>query len=792
MRFGASVLLIALVPLQAADEFCADTTAARLFRADAAVVTEPLDFGGLAAVRRAALSVDGFTWTGTAHRLEGIEVSDPYRPGWAVVTGDTFLFRQAELKPELSAYGAAARLEGLVPESSWHGQFASSVTTAALAWNNLPPGPERGQVRQPERFHWFSWNALRAGGPLGRRAAVTFAAAGRWSSQTVGEAAPGEDLSARLVTASGRLLLETGHRQRADVFVLAERPYLSGWGLPEAAEALAARRHAPPVQLWRDLEENRSARIVQAGWQRNGLLLRYGHSRLRLDTVAAKQADRDAVPHVELTTGALEGPPPLETRALRSRHGFAVRSAWERGAHTTTAWLSLDRAQIRNRFGGPPLYGVTAAGEPAFVVVRSPTETARSGIRSLAAGIEDRVAVAPGLTIDAGLMLDASQGSVAGRRVISWTHLFRSAGVALTPPRLRSLTFRGGYERRYQVLAGRYLDFADPNSLGGLEYRWVDHNRDGRLQAGEQGELLRRFGAPYTSVSPSLRRPLVDEFAVSVEASPRPGLSARLRLFRRDEKDRIAAVNAGLPPEAFSPRLLGDPGPDFIYGTLDDAQLVVWEQDPATFGRDRFELRNPGLRTMNKGLVAELAGRTPRLDWRASFLAVKTFGPANPGNDFWENDSGTVGALLQDPNTSVNAAGRNFFDRAFSGRLTIRWEGPAGFEVASAATYLDGLAFGRRLLVRDLAQGPLVVPATVRGSPEGGHRTQFLLNWDLRVSRAFSAGRARLRFHTEVFNVLNRAARLREDDVSGPRFNERLPLALQPPRFVRLGFSVFW
>jgi hypothetical protein len=792
VRLPAAILTIAFLPLGAADEFCADAVAARLFRADAAAVTEPVDFGGLAAVRRTSLSRDGLTWTGTAYRLEGIDVSDPHRPGWSVLTGDTSLFRQTELKPELSAFGAVVSLEGWTPETSWHGQIASSGTAGALAWNNLPAEPERGKVQQPERFRWFNWNALRAGGPLGRRAAAMLSAAGRSSSQTVGEAAPGEHLSARLLTVSGRLLLETGRGQRADVFVLAEHPHLSGWGLSDAAEALASRRHAPPVRLWRDLQEARSARVVQAGWQRNTLLLRYGYSRTRLETVAANPAVRDTVPRVELTTGALEGPPPLETHGLRSRHSFLARSAWERGAHTTQAWLSLDAAEIRNRFGGPPLHGVTAAGEPAYVVVWSPTAVARSGVRRLAAGIEDRVALARGLTIDAGLMLDASRGSAARRQVISWTHLFRSVGLALTPHRLRFLTFRGGYARRYQVLAGRYLDFADPNSLGGLEYRWTDHNHDGRFQAGEQGELLRRFGAPYTSVSHFLQRPLVDEFAVGVEASPRSGLSARLRLFRRDEKDRVAAVNTGLPPEAWTPRPVLDPGPDFIYGTFDDARLVVWEQDPATFGRDRFELRNPGLRTMNKGLVAELAGRRPRLDWRASFLAVKTFGPANPGNDFWENDSGVVGALLADPNASVNAAGRNFFDRAFSGRFSMRWQAPGDIEVAVAVTYLDGLAFGRRLLVRELAQGPLVVWATVRGSPEGGHRSQFLLNWDLRVSRAFSAGRATLRFHTDVFNLLNRASRLREDDLSGPRFDDRLPLALQPPRFVRLGFSVSW
>ncbi|MCS7256902.1 MAG: hypothetical protein NZ562_09825, partial [Thermomicrobium sp.] len=150
------------------------------------------------------------------------------------------------------------------------------------------------------------------------------------------------------------------------------------------------------------------------------------------------------------------------------------------------------------------------------------------------------------------------------------------------------------------------------------------------------------------------------------------------------------------------------------------------------------------------------------------------------------------GALFHDPNTWLHATGRNFFDRAYSGRLMVRWQAPGELELASMVTYLDGLAFGRRLLVADLAQGPLVVMATPRGSPKGGHRTQYLLNWDLRLSRVLSGGRTRVRLIADVFNVLNRASRLREDDLSGPRFNDRLPVALQPPRFLRLGLSVAW
>lgn len=784
-------MALALAAVETLAQQGPDTGPARLFREDAAVVTEPLDFGGLAGLRRAALSKDGMSWTGVVHRLEELNVSDPHRPGLSLLTGDTFFVNETQVKSELDVYGWAILAKARSPQSGWRGELSTSATAGALAWNNLPPGADRGGVQQAERFRWFNWTALYAAGPLGKRAALALSAVGRGSSQTVGEARPGEEVSARFVGACGRLVLHAGRDQRADILAIFERPHLSGWALTDAAESLAARRHAPPVRPWRDLQEDRRLDLMQVGWRSRNLTLRYGFSRAGIETVAAGHVA--AIPRWELTNGALEGPPPLETRGARRRHSFVARYEAERARiHHIRAALTAETAGIENRSGGPPFHLVTAQGAPAFVVEWIPSAPARSRVRSLGAGIHDRVASGRGWSLEAGLSLDASRGATAGRRAISWTNLFRRVGVALTPPGQPWLALRGGYARRFQTLGGRHLELANPVALGGLEYRWRDHNRDGRFQPDERGDLLRRFGAPFTIIVPGVRRPFVDEFTVAAEASLPGGVSVRLELFRRDEKDRLAAVNVGVPLAAYRPRLVMDPGPDFIRGTFDDGALLLWDQDPASFGQDRFELRNPGLRTMNKGLMAQLKGRSARLDWRASFLALKTFGPAGPGNDYWENDSGVIGALFHDPNTWLHATGRNFFDRAYSGRLMVRWQAPGELELASMVTYLDGLAFGRRLLVADLAQGPLVVMATPRGSPEGGHRTQYLLNWDLRLSRVLSGGRTRVRLIADVFNVLNRASRLREDDLSGPRFNDRLPVALQPPRFVRLGLSVAW
>jgi hypothetical protein len=109
-------------------------------------------------------------------------------------------------------------------------------------------------------------------------------------------------------------------------------------------------------------------------------------------------------------------------------------------------------------------------------------------------------------------------------------------------------------------------------------------------------------------------------------------------------------------------------------------------------------------------------------------------------------------------------------------------------EVASTAVYTDGLVFARQLLVTSLPQGPVVVATTVRGSPEGGNRAQYVANWNLRVGRQFVLAPGRLDLSADILNVTDARQRLQESDLSGPSFNRRLPVPLQAPRLFRFGF----
>lgn len=432
----------------------------------------------------------------------------------------------------------------------------------------------------------------------------------------------------------------------------------------------------------------------------------------------------------------------------------------------------------RNRFTAPQNMDlVTAAGAPAFVVEFNTPTDSRAVIRSFSASVADHVELAPSLSLDAGLLADFSRGAVPGQAdLIAWNSLAPRAGLAWRVPHAGGLVLRGAFFRTYDLLAGRYLDFGNPNSLGANVYQWIDRNSDGWFEPGEQGPLLARFGGPYSSIAASLRRPYSDEFNLGARMAMRGRAFAGIQLFRRDDKQRLAAVNTGAPAQAFTPVMVDG--------------LTVFAQNPATFGQDHLLLSNPpGLRTMSSGLTAEAGDEWRRLAFHLSFVAEKSYGPTNPGNAVFENDPGVVGALFADPNTLINAAGRSFMDRAYVAKAQLSYRLPAawgGLELASVADYLDGLPFAAQLLVTGLPQGPILVAATVRGSPLGGNRTQYAINWNLRIRREFWVRPGRLSAAVDILNVTNAAQRTQESDIAGPNFNLRLAVAIQPPRYARL------
>jgi len=394
----------------------------------------------------------------------------------------------------------------------------------------------------------------------------------------------------------------------------------------------------------------------------------------------------------------------------------------------------------------------------------------------------------PSQQTGAGTFVPAREFSGASD-VISWTSLEPRVGVAI--PILRrwgDTRILASFARYYHLLPGFYLTNANPNSVGGQIFAWSDNNHDGLFQMGEEGRLLRVFGGPYSSVDPRLQRPFSDEWGVGLDHTFGRQVHASLRLFRRDDKRLIETVNTGVPFSAFHPVGVLDPGNDGLPGTSDDQILTIYNQDPNTLGHDHLLLTNPqDFRSLYKGIEAVVRKELVK-SWflSLSFAAYKGVAPASPGNSEFQNDTGVIGSLFDDPNSLLNARGRLFFDRAYVGKLSAYGRAPLGFQLSSVVRYSDGLPFGRRLIITGFNQGPFFVMASPRGEP-GGFRTEFNLIFDQRIERDFRIAGHKLTGFGDIFNLFNLNKNLQESDLTGPFFNQRRPLDVLNPRVVRFG-----
>jgi hypothetical protein len=790
-------------------------------------VTAPLDFTGLSDNRLAVESQRAFSWTDTQYKLDGLDATDSYQPGFPAILPDlealdSTVVRDAFSQISSSSDGTESAMFLSEARFAWHGSLSTADSGASLSSTNLPSPPNRGILQQTDQYRWLTRDHSDVGGPLGNRVDFFASASGQWASQTEPLATPGTDQRSRLLFGNTRGRVRASATDRFDALFSGSRINLTDGGIPAGLEALTGNRMAPSFILpggFSGQSETDHLDFVQVGWTHvstaasplGTIEARYGYSIAHLDTDTQPLGQS----RIELLGGIVSGAPPLANLAVRSRQ--EIEAVWlpqpfhvSLTRHQMVAGGGWKTSEPRNRFSAPSdMNLITANGAPAFVMEFNTPLDSREQVRSLSAFVADHVVLTSPLSVDLGALADFSRGSlpaqsspsgafvpvrvfVAQPDLIVWKSLSPRAGFAWRAPHSHGLVLRGAYSRLYGPLAGRYLDFGNPNSLGGSTYQWLTPKPSAPFELTQQGALLLRFGGPDSSISPHLRRPYSDEFNVGAEYSIARDSVLSLHLYRRDDKNRIAAIDTGVPAQAFTPVSILDPGPDGIPSTFDDQRLTVYAQNPATFGQDRYLLTNPaGLRMLNEGLAAEIRTRWRRLALHASFVAEKSFGPTNPGDAFYENDPGVTGALFLDPNTTIHATGHSFIDRAFVGKIQAIYQLPAawgGIELASLAVYTDGLVFARQLLVDGLPQGPLLVATTVRGSPEGGNRAQYAINWNVRLARTWALPIGRLEVLADILNVSNAGQRLQENDLSGPLFNQRLPVTLQPPRFVRLGF----
>ena len=775
------------------------------------VVTNAPHEGGFTTGVIALAGTLGASWTQNSYFLDGINVTDPYEPGKPLVYPDYAALEELQVStalhvPAIAAPGAALVMASRKSCRDFHFGAEGYYLGNPLQSTNLDARLRGFGFTDAPHFRRFEEGQFQLGGALPKTRTWSFFSS--FSTRHLTRVIP-DFSSTPDTTVSSALVRFDGTIGPRDLFSLMSTGQIVN------NSYLGARSGVTPSATLRGHDR---FEVVQGRWTRyrgNGLVWQvlggFSHSS-PTDTLQHGVAEAS---RIQLFSGEVAGAAPLESDSARSRFSLIGQGQALGGfsgiRHQLDFGLDLEESKStdeRRVFGNlQQIY--YPSGVPAEVIEYNSPSHSKQRLRDLSLYVDERVRAAGRIFVRAGLALDSSnaflppQTSGAGTfvparrfpgadRVVSWTTLAPRIGVSL--PLLRGTggtRLSAGYARYYHILPASYANFSNPTSLGGQVFLWNDSNHDGLFQPGEEGTLLRVFGGPYSSVDPQLKRPFTEEFAVGLDQRIGNRIFLEARGFRRDQKRLIAPVNAGVPFSSYAPVTIFEPGDDNLPGTSDDQKLVVFNQDPATLGRDQYVLANPpGLRSSFKGI--ELAVRlnfAERGFLSVSFTASQAVGTTNPGNTEFENDPGIAGNLLDNPNNLLNARGRIFFDRAYVGKVASYVRLPFGFYSGTVIRYADGLPFGRKLIVTGFNQGPFYIMATPRGEP-GGVRTQFDLSFDQRLAHDFTVGRLRLSAMIDAFNLLNSNRSLAEYEVTGPGFPPRTPVEFQNPRVIRVGLRL--
>lgn len=776
-------------------------------------ITNHIDEGGFSTGLVSLVGVHGSSWTQNGYQFEGINVTDPFETGKPLVYPDFGSLQ--EFQVDTAFHFSPARFPGASFNMSTrqgtgtlHGEAEGYYLGEPFQSSNLDERLQGFGFTSVPHFKHYGEGQL----ALGRAVPCLT----QWSFftsldfQHLSKVVPDFPTAPTTTLYSGLLRFDGTLNPRDKLAIL-----VSGQAVKNSN--LGARSGIAPSAT---LLGNDRFEIIQGHWTRR----QDPQATWQLGLGFSHASPTDTFQHgitqpsqIQLFTGEISGAAPLESDSARTR--FSLLGQGERQQHfpgedwNHLLFFGFDleeslATEDRRVFKDVQLL-LFPRDVPAEVVQYNTPSRTQYRSREFSLYFDDHFQIFNRLYFRFGLTLDASSASLPDQStgagtfaparkfagatdVISWTKLQPRIGVAI--PILRrfgdSTRLSAYFTRYYHLLPAFYLTYANPNSVGGRVFNWSDNNQDGLFQMGEEGGLLRVFGGPYSSVDPHLQRPLSDEWGVGLDHTFGHKFLSSLRLFRRDDKRLVETINTGVPSSAFRPVGIFDPGNDNLPGTRDDQILTIYNQDPGTLGLDHLLLTNPqGFRSLYEGIEAVLRKElVQRWFLSLSFTTYKGIGPASPGNSEFQNDMGVVGSLFDNPNTLLNARGRLFFDRAYVSKLSAYGRAPLGFDLSSVVRYSDGLPFGRRLIITGFNQGPFFVMATPRGQP-GGVRTEFNMIFDQRIGRDFKVAGRNFSSFIDIFNLFNLNKSLRQEDLSGPLFDQRRPLEVLNPRVVRFGIK---
>lgn len=404
------------------------------------------------------------------------------------------------------------------------------------------------------------------------------------------------------------------------------------------------------------------------------------------------------------------------------------------------------------------------SGLPAFATIYDgPVDVLRNE-DGISGYVQDRISYGR-FTANIGVRWDwynawwPAQGSPQGNR---WASVFEPVSFAKRDRVLRWSTLAPRLSAVYQlnrsgrsvakVSYGHYpsemdpsidTDSINPNGLRSNRHVWLgDLNGDRLLQLNELGNLVSRVVPGNNKLDPNLENPTLRETGLVFEQNLGRGWGLSVQYANSRFSKTPITVNTAIPPSAYSPKSVVDPGPDGTSSTGDDRTITVYNIDPDFVKGSTFvRLNYDGVQRIAHTFSSTMQRRLSK-GWQA--LATYSYNRV----------SETRAADLSNPNNLINVKGRASIDAPHTMTLLGSYQLPWALQVSGQWQINSGYPYDRMLQVFGLNQGSITIFAEPTGTYR--HDTRSLL--DVRLEKQIPIRSGKVGLMLEGFNVLNNNA----------------------------------
>lgn len=508
-----------------------------------------------------------------------------------------------------------------------------------------------------------------------------------------------------------------------------------------------------------------------------------------------------AVARLEISSNTLSGAPHPTTvkydRPQRFQYNISATRLLNRlGMHEIKAGTQNSLGDYRDIYDN---------GDHGEMVLRFNNDVPNSAIlynlpvdsyplmREYAYFAQDSWRVAKRLTINAGLRYDsfyvslAEQSAGAGRWVparsfaavpdiVAWKNVVPRFGISYDVTGTGKTVVKLSASKYMGVEGANVSQVVNPMFVSSNTCAWTDTNND-RLATGDELSRCSGFsGGITTTVDPNLRRPYNREYSAGLQHELMSNVGLSVMFYRRENRDLRSVQNVAVPTSGYIPVTVNNP--------LTNAPLTVYNQDPATVGRQQNVLTNSPLLDVNyNGVEFSL---TRRFSQGASLVGGYHYGKTL-GSIYSSSTQASID--LNDPNNFIFANGAVGNDRPHQLKLSGHFMLPGNLMLSGVFSAMTGGPRARQLVVdRTLVPGLTRANQTVRLEANNVERYDSYRLLDLRLGRTWSLGGLRVEPFLDAYNIFNANTILGDITTIGASLG-RVSTTINP-RLVRLGAKV--